>query len=530
MSQDLSLKLFNFNSFTRSSALLIAEYCDSVEQPATDGREAVTLVNPRIHQAVKACWLNLWQPELDAEAFITPWLEKKVFVVDQKGTGPEDRPFRNAAHVLLVDMAMAPTEKQFLQELGTKLQEKRQFVYIQREAHQKYLGDLFEAFFEPDPLFPRGSAAVSSTHQIRHCNSITLHRVQVCLEQNMMCLHKDLQNKFHLKPISARRTLAHELVHIYQNITGKGASYLTDVPKTLCWTNGYEMMAIRGYGKSRMGLLRDPYSENAFACSYGEMERVSHSVAVAGGWPKEALLIKALEVGAVGTVRELLKEAEARCMYSQAATEVVSELSKKFGQEMEVLMTSFVDEIVSARFKAPKASSATAAATATAAAPKNAGSEMENTIRTLLESALLDFPQLNSLLDIRFVSASELFRAYTQGATGLKFTKEDEDQSLQEKIVSGRKEAYSEIVTALHVLGQTHTIEGLKELEKERALREETPAQRFVRVRKELEIHMTPTLTPEELEARMAPIRIELEKIGEDLKQWKKQFDEDGDK
>ncbi|MBI2743461.1 MAG: hypothetical protein HYX48_06045 [Chlamydiales bacterium] len=115
----------------------------------------------------------------------------------------------------------------------------------------------------------------------------------------------DSRGAWHLEPTSFRRTLAHELLHVYCAITGRHVGY-ERLPKTVRWTNAHEEMAITGAcaGESI------EFSENAFALARGEMHRVSHlGVATVS---KEELFVKAFIFGADGTVSRLLAEAARR--------------------------------------------------------------------------------------------------------------------------------------------------------------------------------------------------------------------------
>ncbi|HEY4255515.1 MAG TPA: hypothetical protein VGM34_04135 [Chlamydiales bacterium] len=393
------LKPFAFNQVLGNSAQLIIEYlADSA------------VIDPGVQAIVASCLSNAWKAELEAEEFIVPWFKERIFEI----ADPSTQAFMNAVHVLFVDMAMAPLEKRFLQDLTGKLQARKEKIIIEREKQaslfvKALLGALAGQGSQAAsiPLSTEGNCCLPQSKK-------ALHKVRLCLEQDDGCLLQDSEGEIHLEPLSSRRILSHELIHIEQAVDGKAIQYLADVPKTLRWSNGLEMMAIRGSGKSANGsLLKESfgYYENSFARERGEMERISHyGLSSFGRAPKATQLAMALEAGINGTVKILLDEVLLRNSYRELVERVPSKKSS-------------VDKLL---------------------AEKN-------------------------YLDLEEVSVFELFEAWK--SKGLKFTTDEEDRALQQQMLRGKQDAYLQLILALEMFGQKNKsaqLQGLVDAEERR--------------------------------------------------------------
>jgi len=472
------LQPFSYEQFTAISAQMIAEYAEEASSSTTTATEpaiARTAAQPTalqsssIHNAVTGGWSTAWKAELEAEKFLKPYFDQQTF----EFYGNSDQPFKNAVHVILVDRVKIPRERQFWGDLGKELQAKKEKLTIQKET---YVSPLAKALF--GGLFsmfgPVGSQA--SSHQLtiegmRFVPQLTMsfHTIKLCLEQDEMVLCKDLKGALHLQKLPSGRVLSHEAIHIFDALKGNAKTYLADVPKTLRWTNGFEMMAIRGEGKSSKGYLRKQpmYSENAFARVRGEMERIAHTAFPdLSSLPKEMQLVAALEFGVDGTVETLLHEALIRREWVRIYREQIAAAASQMGQKANAVIHSVVEQVVAEKYKTATKPALTAAQS----------TSVEESLRKTMEKALIDEPLAQAnYLDIDKVSVYEVFRAYTK-SLDLPFTNEEEDQVLKKQMLQGKEKAYAQILVSLEGLGRAHASKQLQELVQKR---EKEQAQKF---------------------------------------------------
>jgi len=441
------LQPFSYEQFTAISAQMIGDYAEGTPSSAAIAVEpaiARTAVqqtatqSSSTHNAVTTGWSTVWKAELEAEKFLKPYFEQGTF----EFYSTSDQPFKNAIHVILVDRVKIPREKQFWGELGKGLQAKKEKLTIQKEVYvspfaKMLLGDKFGLM---------GSQA--KTHQLSNKGmlfvpqlTMSFHYIKLCLEQDEMVLCKDLKGALHLQKLPAGRILSHEAIHIFDALKGNAGKYSADVPKTVRWTNGFEMMAIRGEGKSSKGYLRKQpmYSENAFARVRGEIERIAHTAFPdISSLPKETQLVAALEFGADGTVRTLLHEALVRYEHVRI----------------------YRAQIATAAFWMGQKANAAAKPASTAAQ----STSVEESIRTMMERKLIDEPLAQAnYLDIDKVPVYELFRAFTK-SLDLPFTNEEEDQVLKKQMLEGREKAYAQILVSLQGLGRPDASKQLQDL------------------------------------------------------------------
>jgi len=237
-----ALSNFRFNTFVATSGSLIAEYA------AEEGNGKKPSFCIRIQQAlqsywypqlsVQAQWKSLWQPELEAEKFVDSVISTKRIRIHLYSR----LTFANAVHFLLVEMAKAPLEKEFLEEL-------------------------LRALYHSDKTVTVCNYGSSRLH---HGKAMVL---SLNLTERTTALCKNRRGKLSIHDLCHRTVLAHEFLHAHQQATG----VFTGKPEAFCrrWTNQREMVTIQGDGD--ISPFSEKFSENAFALARGEPERLSHS-------------------------------------------------------------------------------------------------------------------------------------------------------------------------------------------------------------------------------------------------------------
>jgi len=236
-----ALSNFRFNTFVATSGSLIAEYAaeeGNGKKPSFCVRIQEALHSYFSPQSIPNQWKSLWQQELEAEQFVDSVLSTKRIRIH-----PYSKlTFANAVHFLLVEMAKAPLEKEFLEELLRALHHSDKTVTVCNYGSSR---------------LHHGKAMVLSLNLTERTTSLCKNR------HGKLCIYD----------LCHRTVLAHEFLHAHQQamevFTGK-----CDVASRR-WTNQREMVTIQGDGD--ISPFSEKFSENAFAFARGEPERLSHS-------------------------------------------------------------------------------------------------------------------------------------------------------------------------------------------------------------------------------------------------------------
>ena len=164
----------------------------------------------------------------------------------------------------LVEMTHSTLENQFLHDLAETLTKaNRNVIFTKGEAHanSSTTGLSGTSLYEKKSLL-----SLSSQYYIRIDNQATYYM----LSQSVF------DEEIKLEPISFRRALGHELIHLY-HLTSGIFPLLAAESQTLKWYNGPEQAAITGQMPVSCALqVNTTYSENNFAKLRNESERICY--------------------------------------------------------------------------------------------------------------------------------------------------------------------------------------------------------------------------------------------------------------
>jgi hypothetical protein len=240
-------------------------------------------------EEVSTVWRKIWQPHTDGECFLNSQITKgKVFFSgDLNGNGH----FFNLVYPLFIDMMLQPLEQKFLRALF----ELPDFKIYVRKAIK--VGDVVNALFNELTGFPLRND--SCAYEMAPSCGQRFFDVGLSLDRKVGGIHRDKNGGHFVNFMSDQRLLSHELVHVFH--LAKGSFVRHHALENDCWTDAEEQMTITG----QCGADREEFSENAFACARGEMERVSHKH-IPFTSSKNTQFLYALLVGCDGTANSLL--------------------------------------------------------------------------------------------------------------------------------------------------------------------------------------------------------------------------------
>lgn len=220
-----------------------------------------------------------------------------------------DREFFCIIRSAFVEMAMQPGERALLQAIAQEAAKQKIHVSICRGTGGMFGNRAHHMEF----TVGRNS---DGTDKKGHLYSVTVTPE----DDETLCLLQDASGKWHLGTLPFRRTLSHELIHIFYDITGKEEEF-EKLPKSIRWSNGHEEAAITGEVPGAVV----KFSENAFARARGEMLRLSHTCEGVAA-DKNQLFLKALALGCDGTVGRLMAESKAK----EGTTDVIETAVSSF--------------------------------------------------------------------------------------------------------------------------------------------------------------------------------------------------------
>lgn len=229
------------------------------------------------HSYIQEVWKNIWKPEAEVEQLI-----RETITFENPFSDPKLTRLFHQIYPVFIDIVKSPYGNEFFIKLSSALRYENAILSIEN-------GVYYHSFIENDIFSDRKK-----------------YVIKLCIEQDSAILCKDKSGDLYLDRSSVHRATFHELVHIFQYSTGQ-MSKLMAMPKTKRWGDCSEMMAIRGCLESHA--KEKEYSENEYATKRGERERISYE-SVEGFFtlPKSAQLLVALNLGANGTVYQLLQE------------------------------------------------------------------------------------------------------------------------------------------------------------------------------------------------------------------------------
>ncbi|MBI2743460.1 MAG: hypothetical protein HYX48_06040 [Chlamydiales bacterium] len=259
---------------------------------------------------VTALVISSFQVQREAQAYITSLTERTpatetayardcIFVIPTRlfSSAPTGKDFGLQVFEALTDMAMVPGERALIKAIAYEAGRRSAQVRFEKVAV-----DLHEQKSEKKSGLNIATQSCAYRRTQETSTAEEIHIVALDTKRTFMSLMVDERGRWHLEKLSLRRTLAHELIHVFNDLTRRYEAF-AKLPKTIRWTTAHEEAAISG---SCSGAVIE-FTENAFARARGELQRVSHH-----GWEasnsKVTLFLQALQVGASETVTKLVEE------------------------------------------------------------------------------------------------------------------------------------------------------------------------------------------------------------------------------
>ncbi|MBI2743465.1 MAG: hypothetical protein HYX48_06065 [Chlamydiales bacterium] len=272
-----------------------------------------------------------------------------MFSSPYRGRGDSFYPI---VHEALTEMALVPEERALIRAVASEADKRKAQVVF-----EKAVTDPFEQMFAKMGSKLLGGFGKEAAHEscaqagikeLSHFERYIgaaeeIHTVTLDIDRTFFTLMEDGKGERHLEKLSLRRTLAHELVHVFHALTRRYEAF-EKLPKTVRWTNGHEEAAIAGTCEGAVF----EFSENAFARARGEMQRLTHQ----GWWlgdSREALFLQALQVGAYGTMHTLMLEWLKRKVSRDFCEERVAQ-TKKVGAALEQVFQVLPKDLVAKSF------------------------------------------------------------------------------------------------------------------------------------------------------------------------------------